>query len=243
MMKIFFSILFVAQISEARIFDMKETGFGGFFSATQGSSSVGDDYFVGESTATEFSKGFKTNQGGEFGFIYNTGSVSWLFGLEIIKPPKTRGVASTSGTANYSYSAEVSAYAPKFGLELVFYQDKNYRVFANGTFGTGSLTTKTQYTGLTIAPNTDFSIEGKGSANLMSYSIGTEFHWTDNTTVVLALGQRKLNFSKIKYLDDVATSFNGAHSKGDQIKKVDGSDLEYDFSNTYLTLGLRFWIQ
>lgn len=241
-MKIFFAVFCLVQISQARVFDMKETGFGGYFSATQGSSSVKDDYFVGESTATEFSKGFKTNQGGEFGFIYNTSKISWLFGLEIIKPPKTRGVASTSGTENYSYVAEVSAYAPKVGLELVFYQDKMYRIFANGTFGTASLTTKTQYTGLTIAPNTDFAIEGKGTATLTSYSIGGEMHWTNNTTVVLAIGQRTLNFKKIKYLEDVATSFNGAHTKGEQIRKVDGTALEYDFSNMYLTLGLRFWI-
>ena len=241
-MKFLVALFCFVQIAQARVFDMKETSFGGYFNATYGNSEVKKDYFTGESTATSFSKGFNTNMGGEFGFIYNTGKISWLFGLEIIKPAKTRGAASTGATANYDYTADVSVYIPKAGVELVLYQDTSYRIFANAAVGTGSLSTKNQYSNLTIAPNTDFSFEGKGSANSMNYSVGSEVHWTDNTTFLFSIGNRQLNFKKVTYLADVASSFTGAHTKGQQIMKNDGTALGYDFSNYYLTIGLRFWI-
>jgi hypothetical protein len=242
-MKIFFTILFLVSVAEARIFDMNETSFGGYFNANYGSSKVNKDYFDGESSATDFSKGFDTNLGGEFGFIYNTDKISWLFGLEIIKPPKVHGTASQGSTTDYTYTADVSVYAPKVGVELVFYQDKDFRFFVNGAVGTANLASKTSYSGVSIAPNSDFSIEGKGTANLLNYAAGGELHWTDNTTLVTMVGYRQLNFSKIKYLNDETTSFNGSHSKGSQIIKADGSALKYDFSNMYVTIGLRFWVQ
>lgn len=242
MMKFLVAVLFFVQLAQARVFNMKENSFAGFFNATYGTSSVNKDYFEGESSSTAFSKGFTTNTGGEFGFIYNMDKFSWLFGLEVIKPAKTRGVASTGANQDYSYTADLSVYAPKLGLELIFYQNNTFRLFANGSVGTASLSMKTQYSALTIAPNTNFEVEGKGTANLLNYSIGGEMHWTDNTTVSLALGYRQLDFKKIKYLDDVATSFTGAHSKGERILKSDGSALGYDFTNGYIMLGLRFWL-
>ena len=160
-----------------------------------------------------------------------------------MKPSKVRGDASTGGTTNYSYTGEVSVYTPKVGIELVFFQQKDYRIFANASVGTANLSVKNSYSGLNIAPNTNFSYEGKGTANLLNYSLGGEWHWTDNTTVVLAVGYRQLNFKKVSYLNDVASSFTGAHTKGQKITKADGSALEYDFTNSYLTLGLRFWMQ
>lgn len=242
MIKFVILILCFSNIAQTRVFDMNEARFAGYFNYNYGNSDVGKDYFEGESSATTFSKGFATHSGGEFGFIYSAGKIAWLFGLEIMKPPKTRGEASTGGTANYNYTSDVSVYVPKVGIELVFYQTTDFKIFASGSVGTGSLTSKSDYTNLTIAPNADFSVEGKGSANLMNYSVGGELHWTDNTTVLLAVGYRQLDFKKIKYLENVASSFTGAHSKGDQILKSDGSALKYDFTNTYLTLGFRFWI-
>ncbi len=242
MIKVFVILFCFSSFTQARVFDMKDNGFGGFFNMTYGNSSEGKDFFEGESSATAHSKGFSTTTGGEFGFIYQTSKIAWLFGLELIKAPKTRGTASTGGSQNYAYTSEVSAYAPKLGVELVFFQNKDYKVFANGSMGTATVSTKTSYSGLNIAPNTDFEIEGKGTATLMNYSVGGEMHWSDNTTALLSIGYRQLNFDKIKYLEDVASSFTGAHTKGEQILKADGSALEYDFTNYYISFGLRFWI-
>ncbi len=243
MIKVFVFLFCISSFVHARVFSMNDNNFGGFFNLTYGNSAVGSDYFKGESSATTFSKGFSTHSGGEFGFIYQTSKIAWLFGLEIIKPPKTRGSASTGATANYSYVADVSAYAPKFGVELIFFQNKDFKVFASGAVGSASVATKTAYSTVTIAPNADFTIEGKGLAPLMNYSVGGEMHWSDNTTALLSLGYRQLNFRKIKYLENVPSSFTGAHTKGEQIRKSDGTPLKYDFTNYYISLGLRFWIQ
>jgi hypothetical protein len=239
---IFSFLIFLTQLGYCRVFSMREGKFAGYFLPTYGTSSVGDSYFENESTATTFTKGFNTHLGGEFGFAYRSSLVAWLFGIEVIKPSKIQGTASTAGTDNYLYTADVSVYVPKIGIEFIFYENSSLKLFMNGSMGTASLTSKTQYSTLTIAPNTDFTIEGKGTSNLISYSMGGEMHWADNTTVVFALGYRILDFAKIKYLKDVTTSFTGAHVKGDQILKSDSSALGYDFTGTFVTLGLRFWI-
>ena len=178
MIQVFVILFLFCPLLNARVFSMNDNNFGGYFNLAYGNSSVGSDFFKGESSATTFSKGFTAHSGGEFGFIYQTSKIAWLFGLEIIKPPKTRGSASTGATANYSYIADVSAYAPKFGVELIFFQNKDYKVFASGSVGSASVATKTKYSAVTIAPNADFTIEGKGLAPLMNYSVGGEMHWS-----------------------------------------------------------------
>lgn len=237
---IWFSLL--SSIAEARVFNMKDNQFGGYFQGYYGQSRVGRDFFVGESSATSFSKGFRNHTGGEFGFLYKTDKLSWLFGLELIRPDKTRGVASTSGTSNYNYTSDLSAYVPKVGLELIFFESNDFRFFVNGAVGTASLSMKTDYSNLTIAPNSNFSIEGKGSAQSLNYGMGAEWHWNDNTTFVIGASFRQLEFDKIKYLKDVASSFTGAHTKGQRILKSDGSALSYNFSNYFFSMGFRFWI-
>ena len=75
-MKIFLAVFLLASLTQARVFDMSDASFGGYFNATYGNSGVGTDYFKNESSATSYSGGFKTNLGGEFGFIYNTRQIS-----------------------------------------------------------------------------------------------------------------------------------------------------------------------
>jgi hypothetical protein len=227
---------------QARIFDMKESHFGGYFQASSGSSAVGDDFFVGESSATDFSRGFTTQSGGEFGFLYRTDKVAWIFGIEMIRPPKIRGTASAGGTVNYNYISDLSVFTPKLGLECFLYETNSFRFFVNASAGTASFSFKTDYQNLTIAPNADFSIEGKSTANSLNYGFGGEWHMADNTTFVISVNSRQLNFTKMTYLKDVAASFNGAQSKGQRIVKSDGSPLEYDFTQYYYTVGFRFWL-
>lgn len=229
--------------SEARVFNMGESKFSGYISATYGTSAIKKSFFEGESSATDYSKGFNTNMGGDFGFLYRSGYVSWIFGFEFIKPPKiTGGVASTGGSQNYKYDSDISIFAPKIGLELILYQSKDLRVFINGAVGTASLTTKTDYTELSIAPNADFSLDGKGSGSLISSGLGFEWHWTDNTTVVFQASYRDLKFSKIEYAEDEASSFQGAQTSGTVMTLLDGSNRKLNLTGMYSLLGLRFWL-
>lgn len=243
MRSILFLILAFVLQTEARVFNFRDGKFSGYLSATYGTSAIKKDFFEGESSATEYSKGFNTNMGGDFGFIYNSGYVSWLFGFEFIKPTKiSGGVASTSGTQNYKYTSDVSVFAPKIGIELILYQSSTFRVFINGAVGTASLTTKTDYTEVSIAPNADFTLEGKGAANLLMGGAGFEWHWTDNTTLVFQASYRDLKFSKVEYAADAASSFQGAQTSGTTMTLADGSNRKLNFTGYYTLLGLRFWL-
>lgn len=243
-MRFVFSILLAFALkSEARIFNMGDAKFSGYMSGTYATSSIKKSFFEGESSATAYSKGFNTNMGGDFGFVYNTGSVSWLFGFEFIKPPKiTGGVASTGGTQNYKYESDVSVFAPKIGLELILYQSQNLRFFINGAVGSASLTTKTDYTQLSIAPNADFSLEGKGAANLMASGMGLEWYWTDNTTLIFQASYRDLKFSKVEYSKDATSSFQGAQTSGAPMTLLSGQNRKLNFTGYYTLIGFRFWL-
>lgn len=240
---IFFVIVMMSSVASAKVFSMNDTTLAGYLSGQYGDSSVGTKFFEGESSAVDYSKGFKKHTGADFGLIYRTQSFAWVFGFEFIKADKIKdGVASTVGTTNYNYTSEVSYLAPKVGMEIIFYQDVAQRVSLQGTVGTASLSTKTDYSSLSIAPNADFTIEGKGAANLVNVSIGSEWHWVDTTALQLQVGYRALHFKRIKATTDVADSFQGAITKGTRLTRLDGSNLDYKFSSYYINLAMRIWI-
>lgn len=238
----FFVILLTLQ-SEARVFNLTESKLAGYLSANYSASTVGKDFFIGESSSTEFSKGFTQNIGTDFGLVYRADKIAWIFGFESIKPNKiSGGVSSTAGTQNYKYTSDLSVLAPKIGLELILYQAPKVRVSLHGSVGTASLQTKTDYTNLTIAPNVDFTIEGKSTTNMISSGIGTEWHWADNTAIQLFFGYREMNFSKLKAATAATDSFQGPIAKGATLTKLDGSNVKYNFSGLIAGLVMRIWI-
>ncbi len=239
----FLLVLFGLSSAQAKVLNLKESKLAGYLSFQQANATVKKDFFEGESSATDFSKGFTTQTGTDFGLVYRAQYIAWIFGFEFMKSNKiSGGTASTGGTTNYNYTSEVSYLAPKVGLEIIFYQSASARVSVQGAVGTASLTSKTDYSNLTIAPNTDFSYQGKGAANLLNVSLATEFTLIDNTAMQIILGYRNLDFEKIKLAEDVASSFQGALTKGTRLKKLDGSNVEYDFSGLYLNVAFRVWI-
>jgi len=239
----FLFVLLSCSSVEAKVLNLEESKLAGYLSVQQSNATVKKDFFEGESSATDFSKGFTTQTGTDFGLVYRAQYVAWIFGFEFMKSNKISGAtASTAGTTDYNYTSEVSYLAPKLGLEIILYQTAKARVSIQGAVGTASLTSKSDYTNLSIAPNTDFSYQGKGAANLLNVSIATEFVLIDNTAMQIILGYRNLDFEKIKLSEDVASSFQGALTKGSVLRKLDGSQVEYDFSGLYLNLAFRVWI-
>lgn len=229
--------------AEAKVFNMGETTLAGYLSGSYATSTVNKDFFDGESSATAYSKGFTTNIGTEFGLVYRTEKIAWIFGFESLKPNKiTGGTASTGGASDYSYTSDLSVLAPKIGLELILYQTPGSRVTLQGAMGTASLQTKTDYSSVTIAPTTDFTIEGKSTTNMMSGGLASEWHWNDNTALQLVIGYRDMNFNKIKLAEAAATSFQGALAKGAVLTKLDGSKVKYNFTGLYFNFGFRIWI-
>ncbi len=236
------SLLFFSLMAEARVFSMKDGQFAGYIHGTYGPSSVDTSFFEGESTSTDYSEGFVTHMGGEFGFLYRTDHFNWIFGFEIIKPTKTSGEASAGGSTDYSYTSELTVFAPKLGLEVIVYQTQKFRLGFNGTIGTASLTTKTEYTNVTIAPNADFTVKGKSAGNMLTLGIGGEWHFSDNTTFYLQGNYRNLRFDKIKYSEDVSDSFQGPQTSGGTMTELDGSRRKLNLTGIYAAAGFRFWL-
>jgi hypothetical protein len=240
----FLIVLLFSQFVQARVFNMAETKLAGYLSVNYATSTVKKDFFTGESSATDYSKGFTQNIGTDFGLIYRTDRLAWVFGFESLKPNKiSGGVASSAGTTSYEYESDLTVLAPKIGLELILHQTQTYRVSLQGAVGTASLQTKTDYTGLTIAPNVDFTIEAKSTANMITSGIGTEWHWNDNTALQLMIGYRDLNFKKLKLAEASTNSFSGgALAKGSTLTKLDGSNVKYNFTGAFVGLVFRIWI-
>jgi hypothetical protein len=236
-------LLFSSTSLNAKVLNLKDSKLAGYLSFQQLNSIVKKDFFEGESSATDFSKGFTAQTGTDFGLVYRAQYIAWVFGFEFMKSNKiSNATASTGGTNNYNYTSEVSYLAPKVGLEIIFYQSASSRVSIQGAVGTASLTSKTDYSNLSIAPNANFSYQGKGAAHLLNVSAASELSLIDNTAIQFTLGYRNLNFEKIKSAEDVAASFQGALVKGSRLQKLDGSNVEYDFSGLYLNVAFRIWI-
>jgi len=217
--------------------------FAGYFLLTGGTSLVKSAALDKESAADAYSSEASLNTGGEFGFAYTTGREGWRFGFEVIKPSALSGVSATQGGAEiYQVKSDVSVYAPKVGLEFLVKQTPTGRVILFGYVGSGSLSLKNDYTLVTIAPNANFSIEGKGAANLMGGGLAGEFHMMDTTTVIVEVGYRSLSFSEINYSKDVAAGFNGAIVSGARMVGTDGLDRKLDFTGAYASVGFRFWM-
>lgn len=236
-----FEVLFISK-ADARVFSLQDTQFAGYFSGSYGNSTIKDSFFESESSATSFSKGFKTNMGGDFGFIYQSGYVGWIFGFEVIKPTKiSGGTASSSGTQRYTYDSDIFVFAPKAGLEVTVYQHQNFRISINGSVGTASVTTENKYKSVTIAPNADFTAKGEGTAAMITSGAGLEWYMADNATFVFQLQYRDLKFDKLKYSEAV-TTFQGAQADGATMLKTDGSKRKLNFTGLFTNVGFRFWL-
>jgi hypothetical protein len=237
-----FCVLFLAQIAHGRVFDFSREKFASYFLLNYASSRIADLAFVGESSANQYSETFKTQPGGEFGFIYASRYFAWRFGLEIIKPATLQSKASLNGGSNlYVVSSDLTSLMPKLGFEINWLTRQEYRLLVFGQIGQASLAAKNTYTALTIAPNTDFSTEWKAAANAKGAGLAIEYYAFDLTTIMFEVGYRDLKYTDIKYSKEV-TGFSGAVAAGDQVKDLIGKNREIDFSGPYAAVAARFWL-
>ncbi len=237
-------IFMSATVSQARVFSFDKEAFAGYFLITGGMSTVKDQAFANESSATSYGSEVKTNTGGEIGFSYITGRAAWRFGFEIIKPNTLSGVsAQASGSEVYQLKSDINSYIPKLGIELIVFQRPSVRLAIFGFAGTASLSLKNDYTSLTVSPNSDFSVEAKSATNLMGGGFLGEFHMMDTTTFLLEASYRDLKFKDIKYSKNVTSGFNGAITAGDPMVDTSGNKRSIDLSGPYLSVGFRFWLR
>jgi hypothetical protein len=239
----FFLVNAFAAPAMARVFTLSKERFASYLVGSYGLSNLKNTPYYGESSsAYSYTTEYPNLLGGEFGFIYFNGRLGWRFGFDSIKPLKVEGQARDgSGTNLYTYLNEVTVLTPKIGLDLNLYANSYYRVSINGFFGTAALTSKTDYSAVTIAPNAAHSVDERSSAPCYGGGVTQEISFFDTTTFVLEIGYRQLKFTNVKYAADV-TTFSGAVSKGDEVRNADGSAHEIDFTGAYASAGLRVYL-
>ena len=250
-MRLSFALVFaflISGVAEARVFDIAKEKFASYLLVGGGPSNIHQSGFANEAnTTTSYSDEQKLNVGGEFGFLYSTPAVSLRFGFEILKPAAVGATATNAGgTALYDVKSDLTAYAPKIGIELNFKPGTEFRSFLLLSAAASSLSMKNDYT-LTAAGQgafsgvSDHSVEAKGSATEYTAALGLEFLMSDNTTIVAEAGYRQLKFSQLKYTKDV-TTFSGAQTSGSTIVDANGQNRSIDFSGAIVNLGIRIYL-
>lgn len=247
---IFLSVCLLSSLAEARVFDFKNERFCSYLRYSYSPSKIAQTAFADSSgTGVTFDQTVKLNHGGEFGFVYSTPVVSFLFGFEALKTQLLPNIVGTdaAGTTLYTFSSDVSGYVPKLGMEFTFTKWSTSRIYLATMTGTATMTLQNSYKltadGTAAFPTVvDFREEAQGTANLNEVGLGYEGLMSDTTTYNLELGYRTMNVAKFKHNRAVET-FNGGVNKGDPLVNADGSSRSIDFGGYYGSITFRFYIQ
>ncbi len=232
----------ICSSASARVFDLSKETFAGHLSYNFGMFPSTTAPYSDSSLADAYSDDMLTTHGGEFGFLFGKGPISFLFGLELLAPAKLQDVkASLNGTDVHTIESDFSAYAPKIGVEINFYTQSTWRLFGGGSYGMASATLKNSYSAVTATPPGAHYVMMKSSAVLYSGYAGGEMYMNDSTTVLAMLGHKVVNFSKWTYASDT-TTFDGAHSKGDEVLLSDGTSRAFNLTNQFVSIGFRFYL-
>jgi hypothetical protein len=243
-MKRFFllALLFTVTPAWGRVFDLQREKFSSYLIGGISQSNLKDTPMMGESTAASFSDVYSNITSGEFGVTYAKGVLGLRFGFEIIKPLNLTGNALNGAAATiYSYQTNITVMNPKIGADVNIYTGQKYRLMLYGYYGIASYSASISYSGVTIPPNADHSVEHRSSAPCYGGGIAGEIAFFDTTTFIFEAGYRQLKFVNIKYGNDV-TSFQGAKVKGDAVLNEDLTNHQVDFTGVVLNAGLRFYL-
>jgi hypothetical protein len=240
--KIIVLILFAAFLTQARVLNLADEKFASYFSVEGGTSLLATTPFDQNLAAVDsFSGEYKTSLGGEFGFVYSSPYIAWRFSFEIIKPSKLKEIQALAGTdVQYQVDSDVTAVAPKIGVEIHLNRKPNNRFYAFGYYGSSNLTMTNVYSQV-VAPNADHTAELKGAGAVMGGGLGYEMSFVDTTAIVFEIGYRSLNFTEVKFSKDV-TTFQGAKVAGDLLTNLDGTNKSLSFTGYTAAIGFRFWL-
>lgn len=240
--KIIGCIIFAAIGSQSRVLNLSEEKFASYFSVEGGSTLVKTTPFDENlANVDSYSSEYKTGLGGEFGFVYSSPYIAWRFSFEILKPSKLSEVEALEGeNVQYMVDSDLTAVAPKIGVEIHLNRKPNYRFYAFVFYGSSNLTAVQTYTQV-LAPNSDHVVELKGASTSTGGGIGFETVFVDTTAFVIEIGYRNLTFQEIAFSKDV-TTFQGAKVAGDLLTNLDGTNRTLNFSGYMASVGFRFWL-
>lgn len=242
-------LLFGFSTAQARLINLNQEGFASYLSYYGGSSVLGATPFENELAVDySYSESYTLSGGGEFGFLYNRGSVGYRFGIEILHPNKLEGilVKDTNQQTLYSVASDMTGYSPKLGIELGLYSRPNsrWRLLVYG--GTATVTLKNDFTltatGSTTFPGvSDHSVNIKATGTQTGGAITYEFLFNDSTTFFFDMGYRSLVLNSLTYSQAV-TTFSGLKAQGDEVLDSTGSAKSLNFSGYLLNFGFRIFM-
>lgn len=218
-------IFLVSQNLYAYVFDMRQTQYGSYLRSSVSPWANGQTPWSQSSgTSVAWSDQFTNIWNYEFGFLYNSKSVTWRFGVEITQPPQLNGMVGSdtvSTTPYYSMMSSVSAVTPKIGMEINLRTWKDSRIWAYIEYGLANLTIQNSYN-FTAAGTVKYGIanfreEVKSTQSKYSASLGYEVLATDTTTISLELGYQTLLFNNLTH-NQVITNFQGPVTVGSAAK-------------------------
>lgn len=242
-------LFLISQSAFARVFDFKNERFASLFRMSMGPSTLlQKPYADGSGAGLDFDSSIKINNTYGFGFVYATQVMNLIFGLDTFKSEVKNNIGATdsNGAKMYRLSSDLSGYIPKVGLEfnLKSWNDSKFFIIVSGGNATMTLQNSYSFTseGLTAYPTmSDYREEAKGTATLYENEFGYEKLLSDSTTMVFELGHRQFNVQNFKH-NLAVTTFNGAVSKGDELKNNDGTNRVLDLSGYFAAITFRFYI-
>jgi hypothetical protein len=235
--------------AECRVFNFQTERFASYLRAGMGPSTLQKAPFEDSSgTGVTFSDAIEYNYNGEFGFVYTTPSINFVFAFEVLKSqPRTTMTGSDSGgTKLYDFSSDLSGYIPQLGIELNLKTWTTTRFYLAAAAGTADMVLQNNYKLTTdgtaaFAGVSDFREEGKAKANLQKIYIGYESLMSDTTTIALEAGYRTLALPEFSH-NLAVTTFNGAVAKGDTMINADGSTRSLNMNGIFGSLVFRFYV-
>lgn len=241
----------VPNVSQARVFNYKDSGAAAFVRGTGGLISMGQSAFLGGSGANASVDGTsRMDYGGELGVIWAVTPIFHLrLGAELLQAKTVSEAPGTnsSGTRLFNLTSSVSAFNPNLAVEWVWHATGGMRFFWIFGVGYAEVTADNKYT-MTSAGQSAFGVgdyQESISGTTLSYlaSLGFETLFADNATFALDVGYRGLSVNKLKYKSDANTilSSSGVH-KGEAVLNRDGSARTIDLSGLTVGASFRFYL-
>ena len=244
------SFFFLSASAQAVVFDMGKEKFGSYLRSTflPSWSGAADPFQQSSGTNMSFNNQFTNLSSYEFGFLFNSGVVTWRVGFEMIQPAALSGVSgsnASNGTLYYTLNSQISSYMPKLGMEFNLKTWHESRLWLYGEYGYATLTVQNSYN-FTAAGTTQFGIPNfsetvTGIQSNYAASLGFETLLTDTSTVSFEAGYRMLNFGSMNESTAV-TNFQGAQAKGAQALTNSGSPRNINLSGAFAAINLRIWV-
>lgn len=241
--------LALALPAEARVFSFAKENVAVYFKGDAGLLKLGKSgYSKSSGTSTEFTAEPNFGYGGEFGVLLTLNAVGLRLGVTGITSRKMDGIEgkNAAGTLLMTMSSQAIAYAPSAHFEFGLKNTNTQRFFVSlgGGYAYVSLINDYRLTssGTSTYPGiVDYTEEGTGNAIFGDVSLSYEFSMTDNVAMLLDLGYRYLQVSRLTH-GRAATTFLGPVATGDVVRNSDGTNRTLDLNSPFFGIGFRFYL-